>query len=129
MIHSHRDKNFSSPQETKKEFTSYSHRGIKIVTLNNLIFIFSNVFCASMIYGVLCWNMQNVQTPYSQHFQLEQGRFRDMFVTLQMDQIFDMFAPRPPKSDWWYHIEGLYIFLFIYLFIFLLNLFIFNVYF
>jgi len=54
----------------------------------------------------LCWNFSNVSTPYSQSFQIKDLTTRDLFLVLQLDQIWDMFAPRPPNIDWWFVLEA-----------------------
>jgi len=55
-----------------------------------------------ILYLSVCWNLANV--GYTNWSPPEKDR--GIVWLLRLDQMWNMFTPQPPKTSWWYSIEG-----------------------
>jgi len=51
---------------------------------------------------MICWNIANI----GYHNWSPSAQASTLVWALRLDQIWNMFSPAPPRTSWWYYIEG-----------------------
>jgi len=78
------------------------HYKIQKKKFYQIIYILSQIFLLYLLFLMICWNISNIgfyswaPSPHAS----------GLVWVLRLDQLWNMFTPAPPRTSWWYWIEG-----------------------